>query len=44
MIHLKTCKKCGKVYDIENCSFCRERDKELKKKRGKDGKNIIRND
>ncbi len=36
MIHLRPCKKCGEVYDIEKCPFCRE--KELKKKREENGK------
>jgi RNA polymerase subunit RPABC4/transcription elongation factor Spt4 len=42
MIHLKTCKKCKKVYDFEKCPFCRE--KELKKKRGDNGKDFVRYD
>ena len=28
MIHIKTCKECGELYDIENCPFCRNK-KEL---------------
>lgn len=35
-LYVKYCWKCKRAYDFQTCPYCRER--ELKKKRGKDGR------